>query len=609
MFGLKASFSLLALVLQNTVLVLLMKLSYRESAAKYSAAQAVLSSELLKLFVCGIQICWSSGLEHLAIMVRSMKSEVNLLFPCLLYVLQNNLLYVAINNLDTTVYVICYQAKILTTAFFSYLLLGTVLEPQQIFALVLLALGISCTQVSKGSSESIAQMNHSLIGLFAVLTASLTSGFAGVYLERIYKESRKSIWDRNFYLSIFSLPISLLSVLYAAERADAMFSGFDSIVWFVVVLQAAGGIVTSFVMRHASALLKCFAVSISICLCMMMSAHAEKQTLASNQVIGALLVNVSIFLYSIKHDFRQPGVELSKQFSKLRKTVRLRDIILFVAGFTACIVGMKIHLTKLQSDGIFNSTIDDIDLENCSKALVPSDLFVPIFVMTRDRISSLQKSLHSYWDTIKSPFEIIILDHFSTFPPMVEYIQQLAATQNNVSVISLVQKAWDAAVVEASQHIQNYLALYPHVSFYVFTDQDVAFPRAAPDVLLFYAGLLTSCPDIKIVGPALQISDIPSHFSGAVNNQTVYEWESRFWRGVPNMVTWNGIGYHVAVQPIDSTFAMFRRDTKFARHIEPSLRTYAPYAAVHVDWYLDSKNLPADKLYYVAHQSGRVNHW
>jgi hypothetical protein len=255
-----------------------------------------------------------------------------------------------------------------------------------------------------------------------------------------------------------------------------------------------------------------------------------------------------------------------------------------------------------------SSAIDDIDLETCSQALVPNDLFVPIFMMTRDRVSSLQKVLQSYWDTIESPYEIIVLDHFSTFPPMVEYLQHLAATQQNVSVVSLEQENWFAAVGEANKLIQNYLEGHPHVSFYVFTDQDVAFLRTAPDVLLFYAGLLKSCPEYKIVGPALQISDIPSHFLGSFRNQTVYEWESNFWRAVPNMATWNGIGYHVADQPIDSTFAMFRRDTKFARLQRPSLRTYAPYAAVHVDWYHDSKNLPADKLYYVEHQSG-VNNW
>jgi hypothetical protein len=126
-------------------------------------------------------------------------------------------------------------------------------------------------------------------------------------------------------------------------------------------------------------------------------------------------------------------------------------------------------------------------------------------------------------------------------------------------------------------------------------------------------------PEYRVVGPALQISDIPSHFSKKYFSsrnffkkifyqKSVYEWESMFWTDVPNIATWNGIGYHVASQPIDTTFGMFRRDTQFKRLLRPSLRAYAPYAAVHVDWYDDSKHLPEDKVYYSERQLG-VNNW
>jgi len=254
------------------------------------------------------------------------------------------------------------------------------------------------------------------------------------------------------------------------------------------------------------------------------------------------------------------------------------------------------------------SVMNGIDIQNCQYAEVPNDLFVPIFVMTRDRVSSLQKSLQSYWDTIQSPYEIFILDHNSSFPPMVNYLQQLAATQN-VSVIPLVQEAWGDALKEANQFIRGYLDLHPHVSFYVYTDPDIAFMRSAPDILLFYAAVLSSCPEYKVVGPGLQISDIPSNFTKQLpNGQSVRERHSKYWKEVPNIATWNGIGYHVAKHPIDTTFAMFRRNTPFERLTRPSLRAYAPYAAVHVDWYDDSSNLPADKIYYMQRQSG-VNNW
>lgn len=41
------------------------------------------------------------------------------------------------------------------------------------------------------------------MGLMAVLIACFSSGFAGVYFEKILKETKQSVWIRNIQLGKF----------------------------------------------------------------------------------------------------------------------------------------------------------------------------------------------------------------------------------------------------------------------------------------------------------------------------------------------------------------------------------------------------------------------
>ena len=57
------------------------------------------------------------------------------------------------------------------------------------------------TSKDDGSGGSAPMTTHRLIGLVAVLTASLSSGFAGVFYEKLLKEgSQPSVIIRNIQL-------------------------------------------------------------------------------------------------------------------------------------------------------------------------------------------------------------------------------------------------------------------------------------------------------------------------------------------------------------------------------------------------------------------------
>ena len=68
--------------------------------------------------------------------------------PSAVYLIQNNLLYVAASNLDVATYQITYQLKILTTAMFAVTMLGKKLLPTQWLSLITLVAGVAMVQLS-----------------------------------------------------------------------------------------------------------------------------------------------------------------------------------------------------------------------------------------------------------------------------------------------------------------------------------------------------------------------------------------------------------------------------------------------------------------------------
>ena len=297
--------SLAALIFQNTALVLLMKYSYRASASEYSAASVVAGAEFLKLIMCTVMVCVIDGRDRAVDTLLGTAQEARLAIPSILYLVQNNMLFEAVHNLPTSVYVVCSQGKIITSAFFSVTILGTTISGRQYLALFFLICGMILVQLpseARGNQEK--QTEVVLYGLFAVTLACFTSGFAGVFLEKIYKDNKDqiSVWAKNLQLTCISFPLAVLLAVSKDRQAFAlghMLRGFDVIVIAIILLQAAGGLIVALVMRFASTLLKCFAVSISICLCATWSAiHGEG--FHFQIICGIGLVNIATALFSVK---------------------------------------------------------------------------------------------------------------------------------------------------------------------------------------------------------------------------------------------------------------------------------------------------------------------
>ncbi|KAI8878354.1 nucleotide-sugar transporter [Backusella circina FSU 941] len=274
--------SLIILIVQNSLLVLLMRYSRTikgEHDPIYLASTAVLIVELVKLPISFTMLyvdsntTWNKCFQAVQLQtIHKPKEVLKMLVPSVLYALQNNLLYIALSNLEAATFQVTYQLKILSTALFSVWLLGKSLDRGKWLALLLLMVGVTLVQMESTTvrPSSLDQQHQSpFLGLFAVLLCCISSGFAGCYFEKLLKTSTTSMWIRNIQLGLCGTLFSLIGIVLSdADKVwrDGFFQGYNGWTVLVIINQALGGLLVSIVVKYADNILKGFATSLSIVL-------------------------------------------------------------------------------------------------------------------------------------------------------------------------------------------------------------------------------------------------------------------------------------------------------------------------------------------------------
>lgn len=305
LFGLPMrQFSLLGLIFQNSLLMVILhytRVMTPPGDHRYFASTAVFLNEVIKLaisftFAIGEVSTTLAPQTPATVIFEQIYNSVfsadgwKLALPAVLYTAQNSLMYVALENLDAVHFQILYQLKILTTAFFTVVMLKRPLSSKRWMSLILLMVGVSIVSLPSSSSDSAAlpihdfsdhffprsmhelgtaagsvvEVAHHLtrravaevaekftkrsasyqgiqedqgllaknmdytIGLGAVLIATGLSGFTGVFFEKVLKESptQSSVWTRNIQLSFYSLFPSLIVGVMYKDGADILKHGF-----------------------------------------------------------------------------------------------------------------------------------------------------------------------------------------------------------------------------------------------------------------------------------------------------------------------------------------------------------------------------------------------
>lgn len=307
-------FSLFCLVFQNCTAVLLMRYTMTrvgaESSRHYSVSSVIVMTEVVKLVVCFVAIVVtyyrSSGPSARHSSLRAAFAEIvsndfwKLSVPAGLYTLQNNLLFVALANLEATLFQVLYQSKVLATALLMVLLLKRTLTWVKWGSLFILFLGIVLTQLKGSNVSRDTSHQHALKGLAAVLTCAMSSAFASVYFEKVLKTASASIAVKNIQLSFFSILFAMIVYWYHEEgKLENFLDGYDVAVSYLVFNQAAGGLLVALVIKYADNILKGFATAIAIVLGGVVSYFFLDFSPTFPFACGALLVVTSIGVYGL----------------------------------------------------------------------------------------------------------------------------------------------------------------------------------------------------------------------------------------------------------------------------------------------------------------------
>lgn len=180
-------------------------------------------------------------------------------------------------------------------------MLGKKLSTIQWWSLVTLFLGVALVQAQKTASSDSTHTQNQFIGLISVIISCLSSGFAGVYVEKVIKGSPASfLFLRNLQLSLFCSLTAVIGMWItdgSIVHDKGFFHGYNVMVWFVVIQQALGGIIVSLVVKYADNILKGFSTSLSIIISCVASVFLFSYTITLQFVIGTTLVILAIYLY------------------------------------------------------------------------------------------------------------------------------------------------------------------------------------------------------------------------------------------------------------------------------------------------------------------------
>ena len=286
---------LILLAVQNCSKNLLLRFVMKEHP-KFLTSAAVLGVETVKLVLSLLYIAFvekkplSSAVEFIK---QDKRNTILMAVPATLYSIQMTLEYIALSNLDASVFSVLVQTKLLATAGCAVLILRRSIKKVQLISLVLLTVGVMLCNMKddKSSGKQDAEMDTTK-GIIATLSIAACSGFASVYTEKVIKAKRK-INDnlpksqtepskkeqyglaytqvQLAFVSLVIMGLYCMTVELDVIIEKGLWHGFNGPAFVSIFVSAIGGLIVAAVLKFADAVLKGYATAISVVLTGVMS--------------------------------------------------------------------------------------------------------------------------------------------------------------------------------------------------------------------------------------------------------------------------------------------------------------------------------------------------
>lgn len=284
-----------------TLQPVLVQLSQVDGKAEYSVFLSTLLSESTKI---AISVAMYLRSEKNAPVIN-VKELLSYSVPAAVYFVNNNLVFLILEVIDSTSFQILSSMKTVFTGILFRVFLGRELNVVQWTAIVLLSCGTATSQLPDCATYSEQQhTNSTVMGLMLAVVTCVLSAFGGIFSEKLLKDKfQQSIHWQNIQLYTWGIMFSFIGTAWKESGSmmkGGLFYGYNFFTWLVVLNNAVNGLAISAILKYADNIARVYAHAAAMLTTMVLSIFLFGAKPTPQLLIAITVVSCSTFLYNQK---------------------------------------------------------------------------------------------------------------------------------------------------------------------------------------------------------------------------------------------------------------------------------------------------------------------